>query len=405
MRYSDPYHDVSNTNIATIKKFEGDIDHVTKTTVRNYKTLLCYLGRFLGSTTFQNATKENFKQFFKETKLSDNSQQTMIATIKRFYKWLNTQHGKEETDPLPGSVRWIKFMSKREKQRNSDPEQDERKFVTDEEYQKLQSVAESKPHGKQILAWLEVLRLWGPRVGEMVSLDIKDAGKDDESTCITLHHSKTLPRKLPITKPAKNLMAWLDIHPYRGKDNAPLFVNFNTDRRVNLKRLSTHNVEETLKKLRRIAGIKKNITPHCFRHSAISQAVLFDDNPMPAHIASQFFGVSPEVINSTYLHRRNDALLQWQKKQLLKTGKLEPTANEIKNSYEQRLKSIEDKYNTLLDSEMIRGYLSTQQHIYEKQLIEEQQQDLELMEKYMRGLYKSPSFFPFFFFVVLLENY
>jgi len=185
MRYTDPYHDVSQPNIETIKKFESDIDHVTQVTVRNYKTLLCYLGRFLGNTTFQTATKEDFKRFFKVTKLSGRSQQTMIATIKRFYRWLNTQDGKEDTDPLPGSVRWIKYMSKREKQRNIDPEQDERKFVTDEEYQKLQAVAKNNPHAKQILAWLEVLRLWGLRVGcEMVLLNIQDLSEDATGVCL-----------------------------------------------------------------------------------------------------------------------------------------------------------------------------------------------------------------------------
>jgi len=371
----------------TIKKFESDIDHVTKTTVRNYKTLLCYVGRFLGDTSFQTATKEDFKQFFKKTNLSEGSQQTLIATIKRFYKWINTQDGKDETDPLPDSVRWIRFMSKREKQRNIDPERDEKKMVTDEEYQKLQEVAVSNPHGKQILAWLEVLRLWGLRVGELVSLNIKDVIDDEDGVCITIKkgESKTLPRKLPITKKALHLMAWIDIHPYRGKDNTPLFVHFNTDRRVNLKRLSAHNVEETLKELRKQEGISKNITPHCFRHTAISQAVLFDDDPMPVHIASQFFGVSPEVINGTYLHKRSDALLKWQKKQLLKTGKIEPTVNEIKNSYEQRLKAMEEKYNQLLDNEMIRGYLENQQKMLHRNMVGEQKLRDAENEALLRG--------------------
>ena len=94
-----------------------------------------------------------------------------------------------------------------------------------------------------------------------------------------------------------------------------------------------------------------------------------------------------------YSHNKSEQLLRWQIEQKKARGEItEPTKNELalekqklEQVYSKRLADLEAKFNKLLDEQMLQGYQKIQQQRYEKQRLEEQEQDAELMQQYLRG--------------------
>jgi hypothetical protein len=132
----DPFRNISKENKATIQKFQSDmaLQDLSQYTINTYRTLLANLARYLKTTTFENVTTEQMQEFFRTSKLSRGSQETAKITIKRFYRWL---YKLEKDDKLPDSVRWIKFLTDKQKRRLQDPNADTKSIITEAEYQAL----------------------------------------------------------------------------------------------------------------------------------------------------------------------------------------------------------------------------------------------------------------------------
>jgi len=132
-------------------------------------------------------------------------------------------------------------------------------FLSEEEVVKI---IES-PQGKswQVLrdrAILELLYSTGIRVGELVSLTLKDINFVDETIKVKGKGKKE--RIVPVGTPAmKALIEYIEQKPYSRVD--AVFLNKYG------KTLTERSVERLVDKYSKKAGIGKKVTPHTFRHS------------------------------------------------------------------------------------------------------------------------------------------
>ena len=132
-------------------------------------------------------------------------------------------------------------------------------FLSEEEVVKI---IES-PQGKswQVLrdrAILELLYSTGIRVGELVSLTLKDINFVDETIKVKGKGKKE--RIVPVGTPAmKALIEYIERKPYSRVD--AVFLNKYG------KTLTERSVERLVDKYSKKAGIGKKVTPHTFRHS------------------------------------------------------------------------------------------------------------------------------------------
>jgi len=132
-------------------------------------------------------------------------------------------------------------------------------FLSEEEVVKI--IESPKGSSWQVLrdrAILELLYSTGIRVGELVSLTLKDINFVDETIKVKGKGKKE--RIVPVGTPAmKALIEYIEQKPYSKVD--AVFLNKYG------KTLTERSVERLVDKYSKRAGIGKKVTPHTFRHS------------------------------------------------------------------------------------------------------------------------------------------
>lgn len=127
----------------------------------------------------------------------------------------------------------------------------------------LQSIDVSTPLGQRNRAMLEVLYSCGLRVSELVNLQISNLFLKDEYISVVGKGNKQ--RLVPISRCAiKEVNLWMQdrwtIVPKKGEEDV-LFLNRRGGR------LTRNMVFMLVKQYAEMAGIRKEISPHTFRHS------------------------------------------------------------------------------------------------------------------------------------------
>jgi integrase/recombinase XerD len=380
----DRFHDVSSQNKKRILDFENynRINQRSDITIRNYSKLLCYYARHLGNKTFANATKKDVEDFFSNISYNANSQDTMKIGLRFFYRWLNDL---EKGERLPECVRWLKTRGKKQIKRETNPKELKKRIITEDEYNVL---LETSRGDLQTQAMVETLFWYGTRVSELLSMNVNSVTQNDIGVTIFVLESKTQPREATVlTKEhyPQALLNWIDNHPNRENPDKPLW--FSTQSRTFQQRLSVSQAEKIINRLGERAKIRKHIKCHDFRHTAITRDCV---NMAWTFVASKHGLEKNSCMQTVYDHNDHDKFLEHYRKQ--KDIIIEPSYNEIKKQkdtleeqYNRRLKELEEKFNKLLDEQMLQGYQKIQQQWYEKQRLEEHEQDAELMQQYMRG--------------------
>jgi integrase len=183
---------------------------------------------------------------------SEKSRITLKSDLKIFYRWLR---GKED---YPEEVAWIKV---RPKERNSKlPEE----ILTEEEIVRMSNKALS--HRDKALSL--ILFESGCRVGELMALKIKNVQFDDFGCVLIVPKGKTGARRVRIIKYAKELLAWLDVHPEKNNPEAYVWVSLGRNKN---ELLSYMEIREILRRLGKRAGMTKKVNPHSFRHARATQ--------------------------------------------------------------------------------------------------------------------------------------
>lgn len=215
--------------------------------------------------------------------IAPGSQSRMISGIRAFYKYLILEDA-IESDPT-------EFLEM-PKIRRKLPE-----TLSSEEIEKMISAIDlSKTYGHRDKALLDTLFACGLRVSEVVSLQISDIFFKDEFLKVRGKGNKE--RLVPVALEAlKSIQIYLDevrVHQKVQADYTDIvFLNKSG---ASLSRVS---VFKLIKNLATIAGIRKNISPHTFRHSFATCLV---ENGADLRAVQQMLGHESITTTEIYTH-------------------------------------------------------------------------------------------------------
>ena len=159
----------------------------------------------------------------------------------------------------------------------------------------LDSVDLSQPEGHRNRAILEVLYSCGLRVSELVNLKISDLFLDEQFIRVFGKGSKQ--RLVPIGEPAIKAIGFYrqvrDAGPVSKSAEDILFLN----RRGN--KLTREMVFHIVKEQAEAAGIRKNVSPHTFRHSFATHLV---ENGADLRVVQEMLGHESILTTEIYTH-------------------------------------------------------------------------------------------------------
>jgi hypothetical protein len=110
---------------------------------------------------------------------------------------------------------------------------------------------------------------------------------------------KTGHRTVMLFYSVRNLMTWLEQHPDRENPNAPLWWNFDVNKRNTSKMISYAAIRKQLIKIAKKAGINKRIHAHLFRHS---RSTYMANHLTEAQMNAHFGWVQGSDVPSIYVH-------------------------------------------------------------------------------------------------------
>ena len=159
----------------------------------------------------------------------------------------------------------------------------------------LDAVDLSQPQGHRNRAILEVLYSCGLRVSELVNLKISDLFLDEQFIRVFGKGSKQ--RLVPIGEPAiRAIMLYREIRdagPVQKAAEDILFLNRNGGKLT--REMIFHIVRDTTA----AAGVRKNVSPHTFRHSFATHLV---ENGADLRVVQQMLGHESILTTEIYTH-------------------------------------------------------------------------------------------------------
>ena len=159
----------------------------------------------------------------------------------------------------------------------------------------LEAVDLSQPQGHRNRAILEVLYSCGLRVSELVNLKISDLFLDEQFIRVFGKGSKQ--RLVPIGEPAIRAIALYrevrDAGPVQKAAEDILFLNRNGGK------LTREMVFHIVRDATAAAGVRKNVSPHTFRHSFATHLV---ENGADLRVVQQMLGHESILTTEIYTH-------------------------------------------------------------------------------------------------------
>ena len=317
---------------------------------------------------FDKASKQDIISLVKKMEQMDYTAWTKVnfkTTLKKFYKWLR------DTEDWPEEVKWIE--SSRKNLARKLPED----LLTEDEIRKMIDGAEH-PRDKALIG---VLYESGCRIGEILTLRCKDI-KFDKYGTVLMVNGKTGSRRVRIISSTRYLATWIENHPLRNKETAPLWIGIGTVGRNEIINYASANA--LIRRIAERVGITKKVNPHTFRHS---RATHLATHLTEAQMNEYFGWVQGSNMASTYVHLSgrdvDDALLRMHgmapveqdKKgafspiKCARCNQLNPPTGkfctqcggildiETAMEIEERMKEADGKLSTLLDDEDVQELL------------------------------------------------
>ena len=159
----------------------------------------------------------------------------------------------------------------------------------------LDAVDLSQPQGHRNRAILEVLYSCGLRVSELVNLKISDLFLDEQFIRVFGKGSKQ--RLVPIGEPAIRAIALYrevrDAGPVQKAAEDILFLNRNGGK------LTRESIFHIVRDTTAAAGVRKNVSPHTFRHSFATHLV---ENGADLRVVQQMLGHESILTTEIYTH-------------------------------------------------------------------------------------------------------
>lgn len=180
-----------------------------------------------------------------------------LVSYKKFFKWL---HG---GDDYPECVKWIKSTVADKDVKLPDS------LVTQEEVKRMLNACQN-PRDQCMLSMLNEM---GCRVGELLSINIRQLEDCEDYFRVTIQHSKTLPRKLKLLDSKPFIARWLNSHPKLQGPDSPLFVGIGSKNKN--ERLAYGACRVLIGKIAHRCNVTKAVNPHNWRHSTATRYAKF----------------------------------------------------------------------------------------------------------------------------------
>ncbi|MBN1275774.1 tyrosine-type recombinase/integrase [Candidatus Woesearchaeota archaeon] len=228
-------------------------DDITDWRVDKIGRLLLKVGP-LFKKSLKEVTREDLANVFAIINSWEIKKSTKIdykKSIRQIIRWLND-------GVSPAYFKNFRFAMKQQDNRLVD------QIFTREEI--LRGIQAAKNIRDQAL--IATLYESGGRIGEVLSMDIKDFEQEKHYATVKLK-GKTGERVNPIVNSVPLIIKYLEQHPDRENPDAPLWI-IQEDSRYG-KPLGYQGCGKMLKITFKRAGVKKKVHPHLFRHSRATE--------------------------------------------------------------------------------------------------------------------------------------
>ncbi|MEM3403787.1 MAG: tyrosine-type recombinase/integrase [Nitrososphaeria archaeon] len=245
---------------------KGFIEHLESQGVSvgrlaKYVFHLKVFGEELGKP-FKEASRRDLERFMIEarSRYAPKTVEDYGLVVKRFYKFLYFGNVDKDT-PFPDLVRWIKKSGKLSEM--GVPE-----FFTGQEVQAMVEASDCLRDRAMLAVGYEA----GLRASELLGMNVGDVSFDSLGARVKVK-GKTGERVVRLITSAPMLAKYMEVHPFRGQFEKPLWPSHATNYRG--KRLSWSSWNRILKEAAVKAGIKKRVHNHMLRHGSATEAAKF----------------------------------------------------------------------------------------------------------------------------------
>jgi integrase/recombinase XerD len=280
-----------------------DINYINNRpeTILYHKRKLKQYAKHLNTKSFKEATSEDVVSFIK--KYSQSGFPSIKSCLINFYRYL---YNLEPDERLPDCVRILKTQKGRSLRKQGKEIQNRERIVTPTEYDLLIKHSDT-PFQK---AMIETLYLFGPRISELLSMKATDVIEQETLTKIIVRESKTKPREITTNEIPQYLLEYFKVYqPF--KEDSTKLLWASPYGKYNKKPMRREAVVNMIHQIRNKAGITKKITPHDFRHTAISRDL---EKGLPVTLVEQKYGlVHGSLMIKTYDHNGSKELEDWYK--------------------------------------------------------------------------------------------
>ena len=278
------------TNINDFKYYLSIEKSLAKNSVVSYESDLQKLSNFITMVSPSKQPSEvslqdlqQFLKYISEFNFTESTQSRIISGIKHFYKFLILENyikiNPAELLETPRIKRKLPVY-----------------LEVEEIDQMLSHIDRSTAEGERNLAMLETMYSCGLRVSELISLKISDLHMTDEFISVIGKGDKQ--RLIPIGTRALKL-----IENYRVNHRVHIAVKKNhVDSLFLSKRgtsISRQMVFYIIKDLAALAGIKKELSPHTFRHSFATHLV---EGGADLRVVQEMLGHQSIITTEIYTH-------------------------------------------------------------------------------------------------------
>ncbi|PCI76330.1 site-specific tyrosine recombinase XerD [Candidatus Aerophobetes bacterium] len=248
-------------------------------TVKAYKRDLTHLHQFLKNKSVQTLDEKQFSLFLSSLKdrgLASSSIRRLIFSCRGFFRYLEREFEEDSVDfaPFQAPTIWEKIPQ----------------VLTTKEIDTLVQYIEEPSVEPMVRAVIEILYATGIRVSELCSLNWGDVGE----SMIKVQGKGEKERMVPIGKLALHALS-LYQKTYKVKPTGRNAL-FLSKRGL---RASRQSIWHLVKKCIKAAGIEKNISPHCFRHTFATHLLQAGAD---LRVIQDFLGHSDISTTERYMH-------------------------------------------------------------------------------------------------------
>lgn len=258
----------------TISEYEYDIE-----------MFLHYIENSLRKNDIDSLEIEDLQGFADSLNISPRTANRKISCVKTFFKFLKKQ--KLIKYNIASDLEFFQYERK------------ERKHLTEDQFEDLLNSFFKQTHTNALRNFtiFYLLNVTGIRVGELVSLDLKDV--DFENNTVFIKGIEDLDRYIPLSQDAililKEYIKKLRKESKNATPESPLFISERN------KRISIKTIQYWMKRHITLAGLSpKDFSTHSFRHTFTT--LLYNKN-VSMLVLSKLLGISLNCVTE-YLHAK-----------------------------------------------------------------------------------------------------